>query len=102
MQIWPNVGHVELSLFMWGRLCSKCGGQSVGKGRRRLGDCVAVALQECVSGGLLLLASAECLFPRLEWHSSGRPVARLPSFLQAVHGLPESERGMSHACLRCY
>ena len=27
-------------------------------------------------------------FPRLEWQSSGRPVARLLSFLQAVHTYP--------------
>jgi hypothetical protein len=61
-----------------------CGGQSVGKGRRRLG---IVFILDAASCCLLSLASAEC-FPRLEWQSSGRPVVRLSSFLQAVHGYP--------------
>ena len=65
-----------LPLYMWG---------AVGWQRQKaIGDCVHAGFISCC---VLSVANAEC-FPRLEWQSSGRPVVRLSSFLQAVHGYP--------------
>ena len=63
-----------------------CGEQSVGKSEKAAGVCLLVYDQAVGTFCVLVAANAECLFPRLEWQSSGRPVVRLPSFLQAVRG----------------